>query len=258
MLIKNFVIFFSLLSFSSFAADQKSKVWNDDLGLQMLERSHFKNDFYQLANFYQPQVNPFFCAVATSVIILNALNYENIPSQKELEILKPKALGGENIEWHLYSQQTFFSDKTDAIKKREIIELRAPKTKVEGKEIYDPGLALTDLAKILKQVYRLKVSTTYAEKNDEKSIEKFRNDAKKILADKKSFLVVNFDGKVLKQPREGHVSPLAAYDEENDSLLVLDVALHKNQWYWVSLTQLFAAMNTKDGDVYRGYLTISR
>jgi hypothetical protein len=256
---KIFIVFLFIFS-SAVSAQEKNNViiWNSDEGLQRLERSHYKNDFYQLVNFYQPQINPFFCSVATSVIILNALDYGNISSQKELEVVKPQAVGGDVIEWPLYAQKTFLNEKTDKIKQRKIIELQAPKKIVDGKEIYDPGMTIADLVQILQKVYHLKTDLTYAKKNDEKSIEKFRATAKKILAEKKSFLVINFDGKVLGQKTHGHISPVVAYDESSDSLLILDVALHKNLWYFISLPQLFAAMNTKDGEQYRGYLVVSR
>jgi hypothetical protein len=66
--------------------------------------------------------------------------------------------------------------------------------------------------------------------------------------------VVNFDGKVFGNKTGGHISPIVAYDEKSDSLLVLDVALHKNPWYWVDLKEMVTAMNTKDGENFRGYL----
>jgi len=254
------IFFIALFLTSSVFAYEKNnnEIWNSDEGLKRLNRSHFNNDFYQLANFYQPQINPFFCSAATSTIILNALDYGNIPNQKELDTVSQKPLSKKGIEFHLYSQKTFFNDKTEVIKKLEIIELKTPKEKINDQEVYDPGLAIADLVKILTQVYKLKAELVYAEKNDEESIKKFRATAKKILKDKKSFLIINFDGKILGQKTRGHISPIAAYDEESDSLLILDVALHKNQWYFAPLTQVFAAMNTKDENQFRGYITVSR
>jgi len=34
--------------------------------------------------------------------------------------------------------------------------------------------------------------------------------------------------------------------------------LHKNPWYWVSVTDMVKAMNTLDGEKFRGYLIVSR
>ncbi len=93
---------------------------------------------------------------------------------------------------------------------------------------------------------------------DEKSIDQFRQFVKESTADKKSFIALNFNGKILGLKTGGHISPIAAYDEESDSILVLDVALHKNMWYWVDVESIYEAMNTKDGNTYRGYLIIKK
>jgi hypothetical protein len=258
---KKFSVFLLLFIFSAtvFAQDENPQIdiWNSARGLQKLDRSRFKNDFYQLANFYQPQMNPLFCGVATATIIRNALDQGNIPSQAESEIHKPQATGGGVVEFHLYSQSGFFNEKTDKIKKREIIKYEAS-TLVDGKEVYDPGMSLTDYSKILSRAYKLKVDVTYAEKNDQESVDKFRKILKNVLTDNKRFLVVNFDGKLLGNQTRGHISPLVAFDEESDSVLILDVALHKNPWYWVSVEKLYTAMNSLDNKTFRGYLVVGR
>lgn len=232
--------------------------WNSDQGLVRFEHAKYKNDFYQLVNFYQPQINPLYCAVASSVIVLNALRNGEIASQKELEIAKPKSQGGGFVEFRSYSQLTFLNKETDKIKSREIIEYKKPKEVKSGREIFDAGLSLTDLKKILSEVYKLKISINYASNDSAKSINNFRADLKKYLSDNKNFIIANFDGAVLGARVGGHISPIAAYDEESDSVLVLDVALHKETWYFAPLPKLYEAMHTKDGEHYRGYLVVSK
>ena len=255
---KNFLIIFLLtisINNNAFAVE----IWNSENGISRLNSSQYKNDFYQLANFYQAQNNPIHCSSATGLILKNALFYENIPSQANSEITKPN---GEIIPFKLYaSQENFFNEKTDKIKSREIIFYKKPKivenndgTKVE---YFDPGLNLKDFAKILK-THKIKSKIFYQETNSETDLSKFRDIAKKVLNDKNSFLVANFDGKVFGNKTGGHISPIVAYDEKSDSLLVLDVALHKNPWYWVDLKEMATAMNTKDGDNFRGYLIANK
>ena len=261
-MIKKFLLAFCLvISFSSavFADEENSQVeiWNTAKGLQRLDRSRFKKDFYQLVNFFEPQINPLYCSIATGTILLNALNYGNIPSQKDGEVQKPEVAGKNIIQFHLYSQNSFLNNKTDKIKKREVIKYEIPTT-INDKEIYDAGLNMSDFSKMLSKVYHLKVDVTYAKKSDVKSIDNFRQTLKKYLIEDRRFVVVNFDGKILNHTTRGHISPIAAYDEESDSVLVLDVALHKNQWYWASLEKLYAAMNTMDNDNYRGYLLVGK
>ena len=212
--------------------------WNSEQGLERFERSKYKNDFYQLVNFYQPQINPFYCSIASSVMVLNALHSD------------------EN-DFHPYSQLTFLNAKTDKIKKREIIEFKQAKKVKNGKSFFDAGLSIKDLSDILSKVYNAKVSLIYASKDSAKSINDFRLDLKKYLNDDKNFVIANFDGAKLGAKVGGHISPLAAYDEASDSVLVLDVALHKETWYFVPLAKLYEAMNSKDGEQYRGYLVVA-
>lgn len=204
-----------------------------------------------MVNFYQPQINPLYCSAASSVIILNALNIGEIPNQEVGAITKPN---GEKI-WHkLFRQEGFFNSATNKIKAREIIDYKSKNSNSK----YDPGLSLDDLSKILSQVYNLKVQTIHVEKNDAEFANKFRKTLKETFVNKDKFLIANFDGKVLGQKTRGHISPLVAYDEKSDSVLVLDVALHKNKWFWTSVSEIISAMNTKDNDNYRGYLLVER
>ncbi|MDX2082683.1 MAG: phytochelatin synthase family protein [Rickettsiales bacterium] len=255
----NFICAFSLLVFSffNFAYGDDNINFYSDKGLQMLNQSQFKNDFYQLVNFYQPQINPLYCSVATAVILLNATHQNGkISIQKANKITSSSNLISVD-NFHFYSQLNFLNDKTDKIKKREIINLQAAAGIKNGEEFFDAGLSLNDFSKILTQVYDFKVQKNHVENNNQKSLQKFRQDLKKYLSDSKNFIVVNFDGRIVENGTKGHFSPLAAYDEVADSVLVLDVALHKTTWYWVDLEKLFQAMNTKDGNYYRGYLVIS-
>ncbi len=231
------------------ASANAQEIWNNEAGLKKLEKSQFKNDFYQLLNFYQPQINPVFCSVASSVIVLNALKYGNIESQKELEFTKEN---GAKIEYKLYSQNYFLNDRTNKIKARAVIEA---KIKNQNND-FDAGLALDDLSKILSEVYQLKVVSRHIEKLSEPEIESFRSELKSVLSDQENFIIANYDGTKLGQKINGHFSPIIAYESESDSLLVMDVALHKNQWFWIELPKFFKAMNSKDGEKFRGYLVI--
>ncbi len=256
-----FLTVFLIFSINSYANLEKSQdllLWNSKEGLQTLENSAYKQDFYQLVNFYQPQANPFYCGIASSVIILNAFKNGEIASQKEIEATKPKALGGGVIEYRAYSQLNFLNEKTNKIKSKEIIELKKPFKIENGKEIYDAGVTLAQLSDILTKVHKLKVKKIYASDNGEKSVDEFRKNLKKYLNDNTHFILVNIDGNVLKTNSAGHISPVVAYDEKSDLVMVLDVAAHKRMWYFVKVAKLYEAMNTKDGESFRGYMIVSQ
>lgn len=72
-------------------------------------------------------------------------------------------------------------------------------------------------------------------------------------------LVVCYDRKVLGQTGTGHYSPIGAYNEENDMVLVLDVARFKYPPYWVDAEQLWEAMCSIDPETNqsRGFFVVS-
>ena len=229
--------------------------WNSQQGQQRLLRSKYKNDYFQLAHHFQPQANPLYCGIASSVIVLNALRLKknSVPSQSLIEVDKPHSLGGGRLAYPSYSQLTFLNEKTDVIKSRNLIEMKDLKS---SKEELDPGLKLSQLKKIL-EVYNSKVEMFYADNEGEPAVDKFRKHLKLILKEDKKFLLVNFYGKTMGTQAEGHISPVAAYESKTDSVLLLDVAGYLNPWYWVPVEHLYLAMNTMDGETYRGYLIVS-
>ncbi len=257
-----FILFFLIttLNTGSFAAEPQSIVkWNSAIGLERLKTSEYKNDFYQLADYFQPQLDPLYCAIASSVIVLNSIANGEAPSQKEIEVVRPKVLGGNSIEFRSYSQINFLNEKTDKIKDRRIIQLKnvTPETENDAKN-FDPGLSLGDLKTMLVKAYGLKVKIKYIDNAKTKTLNEFREVVKKTVVDNTHYLLANFDGKVLGLKTGGHMSPIVAYDEASDSLLIMDVAGHKNGWYWAEAADFLKAMNTKDGENYRGYLLISK
>ena len=72
------------------------------------------------------------------------------------------------------------------------------------------------------------------------------------------FIAVSFSRKTLSQTGDGHFSPLAALDEETNSVLVFDTARFKYPPYWVSLELLFKAMLSPDDKtgIGRGYVVL--
>lgn len=75
-----------------------------------------------------------------------------------------------------------------------------------------------------------------------------------------SFLAVAFSRRVLGQTGSGHFSPIAAYDEETDSVLVLDTARFKYPPFWVSLPELNAATLEVDemSSLPRGFVVLTK
>ena len=73
-----------------------------------------------------------------------------------------------------------------------------------------------------------------------------------------SFLIVSYDRSVVGQTGTGHFSPIGAYDETSDHVLVLDTARFKYGPHWIPLPLLFEAMLPIDPDSgkSRGYVIL--
>ncbi len=199
---------------------------NSEEGLRRLERAEYKADFLPLANHFERQSNDFFCGVASSVIVLNALTHS-----KE----------------YYETQENFFTADTDKIKTKQEVMGEAKK------EVPDYGFQLTQLKKML-EAHRLKVIERVA--TDKLSDETIRNEFIGNLGRKEDFILVNYFRPILGQKGGGHISPVGAYDKTTDSVLILDVNPSMAEWVWVTLPTLIKAMKTHDTLENRGYLMV--
>ncbi|MDA7705483.1 phytochelatin synthase family protein, partial [Rickettsiales bacterium] len=241
ILITLFIIILASCSFTKDNIHQTETIkWNSKESIKMLDKSDYKQDFYELSPFFQPQINPLYCGIASSVIILNTINAnKDISSQAKLEVKKPEIFGGGIIPFKSYSQLTFLNEQTDIIKDKDIINMSNINDK---KENIDPGLTLKQLQNILK-TYNLDVQKYHVKNNSIQELNFFREKVKKITSDKKRYLLLNFNGKKIGLTTGGHISPLVAYNKKYDSVLMMDVAGHKNSWYWVKIKDIFKAMH---------------
>lgn len=71
-------------------------------------------------------------------------------------------------------------------------------------------------------------------------------------------LIASYNRQVLQQTGTGHFSPIAAYDEVSDDVLILDTARFKYGAHWVPLSLLFEAMLPEDPATgkSRGYILL--
>lgn len=93
----------------------------------------------------------------------------------------------------------------------------------------------------------LKVQKHYA-KDKQIGVDEFRREVRRICCDHSSDsrIVAAFSRAQLGQTGSGHYSPIGAYHEESDSILIMDVARFKYSPFWVPLERLWAAMEDID------------
>lgn len=92
------------------------------------------------------------------------------------------------------------------------------------------------------------------------SLEEFRQLVVKNLQQPGNYVLVNYLRRTIGQERGGHISPLAAYNQQSNRFLILDVSRYKYPPIWVKAVDLWQAMNTKDpvSQKTRGFVLVSR
>ncbi len=140
------------------------------------------------------------------------------------------------------SQNEFFTDETSKI--------RSKMSVIFG------GMSLPELSGLLR-AHNLQVVLRHA---DAFEVGEFREALITNLANEDDYLIINYQREVLGQGRVGHISPIAAFDQATDSVLIMDSAAHKYPPTWAPLELVYAAMKTTDtaSGMMRGYIEVSR
>ncbi|MBI5791453.1 MAG: phytochelatin synthase family protein [Rhodocyclales bacterium] len=216
-----------LLTLPAWAADLV--YLNTPLGAERLVAAKYKQQFFLVQPYVESQQNLAFCGPASIAAVLNSLDL-------------PRPAVGTLQPYGFFTQDNIFTAGTQRIKSRD--------------QIAKNGMTLAELAAYLNTL-GVRASAYYADQMD---LDWLRDLVRSALADPKHRIIVNYSRKPLGQAGEGHLSPLAAYDEASDSVLLLDVAKFKYPPVWISLADLLGAMNTTDTDSgkSRGVVFIGR
>lgn len=225
--------------------------FDSDEGIERFERSRFKKAFFKLAPHYAPQQDIASCGIASSVIILNTLYAhwkKTPPISKKGSWYVPE----DNTLYGLFmwTETNFYNKKVSPLIDKKVVE---GDKKVNN--VYDLGVSLNKLTRVL-QLQGLKATGHHVKSADPADIQKFRKLVKSITADPYDYLIANYNLNVYAAESGGHFSPLVAYDEQSDSILILDTWAASNTWIWVKLEDFYKSMNTLDGHSYRGYILI--
>lgn len=126
------------------------------------------------------------------------------------------------------NQFSFFNENTDRVRSRW--------------DVTFGGMSLPNLAGLL-EARGLEVRKLHG---DELSLEEFRELVMSNLSREGDYLLVNYQREVLGQERVGHISPVGAYNDLGDQMLILDTADYKYPYTWVPLATMYEAMQEKD------------
>lgn len=239
---------------SSYSKEVAVVNWNSKEGIERFERTAYKGDFYRLAHHFKPQINPAACGQAAATVVISAiyeLNHKAFPVIEEWPItIADKKYP---LQYRLFNETNFFNEATDKILNRKVISMKM--TKTDGN--FGGGIDIEELQKMLK-IHGVKSKLFNVEKFSDEKLAGFRKLVKEVVNSDKEFLLLNYDHSY-KGLMGGHFSPIVAYDEKSDSVLMLDVAAHRNPWIWINLSDIYHAMNTKNyaQTGYRGYLVVN-
>ncbi|SDE71918.1 Phytochelatin synthase [Paracoccus isoporae] len=190
--------------------------------------TELKRDYFSLASYLEYEEIQTFCGPATVAGVANSLNIER-PSPDRL------------YPWKLFTQDTLFNEANQKLKSFAMVE--------------HEGLTLAQLDTFIENL-GLVAEHHFA---DETSVDALREAIKTALSDRNTRFVANYSRKALPQEGDGHISPVAAYDESTDTVLILDVAKYKYPPVWISVQKLHDAMMLTDdaSDRSRGYVLVS-
>lgn len=188
-------------------------------GHQLLKASPSKVDHGQLDEFLTPQIRRGFCGPATMAAVINAA-------------LQPSVK---------VTQTSLFTPAASAIKSELSVSLS--------------GLTLDELAQMLR-AHGLVARVVHS---DQSNVASFRTAVQATLSEPHTYMVVNYDRRVLGQTGAGHISPVGAFEPHADRVLVLDVAAYRYPYTWIPVNRLWSAMSTVDTDSgrARGYLLVT-
>ena len=191
---------------------------SESQGGPLLERSRSRADFLPLVEQFVTQANLAYCGVASAVMALNSLAVPAPPTP---------GYG----PYRFWTQDNLFTTA-------------AAQASVTQAAVARRGMTLAQLAGLLAQPG----VTVQRWHGDQLSLPQLRGLLRQSLADPADRLLVNYHRSALGQEGGGHISPLAAYDERSDRVLLLDVARYRYPSVWVPTPALWQAIRMVDSD----------
>ena len=202
--------------------------------------SNYAEAYYPLSQQFMNQSDPAYCGVTTLVVVLNALAmdpnvrwrggwrwYGDETMLLERCCLEEERVRREGISIEMFGGLARCQGVTVTLKRPMVDDLNAP---ADTGKFYKIDEFRNDIIDAVKSPPKTEWNDNPNENNSQRGY----------------FLVTSFSRGSLQQTGDGHFSPIAAYDPDTDSCLVLDVARFKYAPYWVTVQNLYNAMMPYD------------
>lgn len=184
----------------------------------------YANIYFPLAEQFRTQSEPAYCGLSTLVMVLNALAVD------------PKRVWRGAWRW-------YHEEMLDCCLSLDVVQQQ--------------GITMEQFI-CLATCNNLDINTVRI--TDDESIEDFRNVVKRICSGGGQILTCSYSRRVLGQTGDGHFSPIGAYNEEKDMVLILDVARFKYPPHWITVDLMWNAMKALDKTTGhpRGYIIMRK
>jgi hypothetical protein len=239
----------------SFISGEKPIQFESKEGILLFNRSGYKEDFFRLAPHFAGQEYGTTCGPSSLRLILSVLYIKldkNFLIDPEKTLL-PKQNG-------IYGPKFQMSERNSMscyIQKGKIEYDIIARQKKNSQGYYSGGIDMKDLAKAFEcHDSRIKVEQKTMKSTNKAGLQAFKEDIKKTLNNDSQYIIVNYHLGIEREISSGHHSPIVAYDELTDRVLIMNVATHIGGWNWVKVFDLYASMNSVINGNDRGYLIV--
>lgn len=200
---------------------------NEASGQTLIRESMYKQDFWGLVGTLETQNTQTLCSVASSVSVMNAL-----PGDKPFDAVY--------YPYPRFTQNNFFTSSVSEV--------------ASMQHVLAQGMTLRQLVGAIRS-HGMRATEHYAANVD---LAELRSRFKSQLQAGGDYIIVNYDRNSVGQDGAGHFSPVAAYHESTDRVLIMDVARYKYRPAWVPLHALLEGMKKEDASVdkSRGWVEV--
>ena len=238
---------------------EKPIIWGTEQSTKMIKETKYSKPFFALLPHYAPQLYLTSCGPASARIVLSAIyeatktpfpiDREHSNLAKENGFTRGKFLFSERAVFEVY--------KGDDENKNYDVIARLKKRK-SGE--FNGGVDIDTLTDVMNLHPNVKaeyfaVSST---ENPQEALADFRRKIKKVMSSDGKYMLANYHTGAMYPITSGHFSPIVAYHEPTDMVLIMDVAGHLGTWVWIKVEELYKSMNTLLNGNIRGYIIIEQ
>ena len=184
-------------------------------GSDLLLKCRVNSDYSKLSTYFATQDNLAYCGPASATVVLNAIGVE-----------RPKS--SRHKDYRLFDQDNFFNADVSSI--------------ISPESVSRMGMTLEQLSRSM-ECHAVNCERIHC---GDVANPELRASIIEAIDDPQRFVIANYLRSTIGQKKGGHISPVAAYEEESKRVLILDVSRYKYPPVWVKIDDLIDAMNTED------------